>query len=66
MVAEMLQNESLCDIKIYFYSIKINFYSIKYIYDIKIYFYSIKTNLYSKNVFNIKLFFIRLKYFYII
>ena len=48
MVAEMLQKEFLCDIKIYFYSIKINFYSIKYIYDIKIYFYSIKTNLYSK------------------
>ena len=31
MVAEMLQNESLCDIKICFYSIKTNFYSIKYI-----------------------------------
>ena len=29
MVAEMLQKEFLCDIKIYFYSIKINLYSIK-------------------------------------
>ena len=31
-VAEMLQKEFLCDIKLYFYSIKINLYSIKYIY----------------------------------
>ena len=48
MVADMLQKEFLCIIKIYFHSIKINFYLIKYIYDIKIYFYSFKTNLYSK------------------
>ena len=32
MVAEMLQKEFLCDIKVYFYSVKINLYSIKYIY----------------------------------
>ena len=29
MAAEMLQKTFLCDIKIYFYSIKINLYSIK-------------------------------------
>ena len=32
MVAEMLQKKLLCDIKIYFYSIKINLYLIKYFY----------------------------------
>ena len=32
MVAEMLQKKFLCDTKTYFYSIKINLYSIKYIY----------------------------------
>ena len=48
MVAEMLQKEFLWDIKIYFYSITMNFHSIKYIYDLKIYLYSVNTNLYSK------------------
>ena len=32
MVAEILQREFLCDIKIYFYSINISLYSIKCIY----------------------------------
>ena len=32
MAGEMLQKEFLCDIKIYCYSIKIDLYSIKYIY----------------------------------
>ena len=55
MVAEMkmLQEEFLCDIKIYFYSII-------YLCDIKIYFYSIKINLYS-----IKYIFMISKYIFI-
>ena len=67
MVVEMLQKELLCNTKIYFYSIKINLYSVKYtINDIKIHFHSVKTNLYSKrNIFIIWLFFIQLKYFFI-
>ena len=32
MVAELLQKELLCDIKIYFYSIRINLYSVNFIY----------------------------------
>ena len=37
MVAEMLQKEFLCDIKLHFHSIKINLYSIEYIYMISKY-----------------------------
>ena len=37
MVTEMLQKEFLCDIELYFYSVKISFYSIKYTYMISKY-----------------------------
>ena len=46
MVAEMLQKEFLCDIKKYFYSIKINLYSIKYIYVISKYVFIQSINFY--------------------
>ena len=51
MVAEMLQKEFLCDIKIYFYLIKFNqnkfIFNKVYFYLIKIYFHLIKINFYS-------------------
>ena len=50
MVSEIMQKEFLFGIKIYFPSIKINFYSIKYIYMISsIYISSIEINLYLKS-----------------
>ena len=66
------KSKNLYDIIIYFYSIKINLYSMKCIfiislfYDIKMYFYSIKIDLYSrKNFFIISLFFMISKYVFI-
>ena len=63
MVAELLQKELLCDIKIYFYSIRINLYSVNFIYMISKKFYSIKTNLYSKKYFYYITFFYPMKIF---
>ena len=40
MIAEMLQKEFLCNIKIYFYSIIINLFSTKYIYTISKYIFN--------------------------
>ena len=68
------RNKNSYDMKIYFHSIKIILYSIKYIFiislfshDTKIYFYSVKINLYSvRNFFVIYIFFIQAKYILII
>ena len=67
------KNKNSYDTKIYFHSIKITLYLIKYIFiispffhDIKIYFHSVKINLYSiRNIFIIYTFFHSSKiYFY--
>ena len=49
MVAKMLQKEFLCNIKIYFYSIKTNLYSKRNIFVIYAFFHPIKTFFYYMN-----------------
>ena len=68
------KNKNSFYLKIYFHSIKITLYLIKYIfiisrfcYNIKIYFHSVKINLYSvRNIFIICIFFIQAKYIFTI